>query len=404
MYPDLSYILHAIFGTAPDNAFSVIKTFGLLLVLAILSAAVIMTLELKRKENMGLLQPMLEQRTIGAHASILSIVVNALIGWFIFFKLAYVVQNFPEFKIDPASIVFSMKGNWLAGILGAAIFAAMKFWEKKKTALPEPKVVNVKVYPHQRMADITMIAAVSGVVGAKIFALIEDLDRVISGEITLGALMGQFFSGAGLAVYGGLLTGFVCVLAYLLWKKIKPIHVMDAFASAWMVAYAVGRMGCQFSGDGDWGIPIEQIAQTGEVIYSYTKPGWLPDWLWGQTYPHNVAEMGERIPGCTFRYCHELPVPVFPTPIYEFVICMTIAAFLWIIRKRIKIAGMLFFIFLIFNGMERWYIENFRINDKYQFLGGEYTQAQFIAAGLMLAGIIGVVVLWLRNRNPKPAV
>jgi len=390
MYPDLSYFFYKTIGTQPDNAFSIIKTFGLLLVLAILSAAALMIKELKRKEAQGLLKPTIEEHIIGKPASIGEMIGNAIVGFLLFFKVAFILVNFETFKIDPAGVVFSTKGNWILGIIGAGVFAALKYYEKQKTALPSPKVQKVAVYPHERMADITMLAAISGVVGAKVFALVEGI-----GEMSWEQIVAQFFSGAGLAIYGGLLVGFACVFSYLLWKKINPIHVMDAFAPAYMVSYAVGRMGCQLSGDGDWGIPIDQLP--------WTKPGWIPDWFWGQTYPNNVADAGHKMADCAFRYCYELPTPVFPTPIWEIAASLLIAGFLWSIRKKITIPGMLFFIFLIFNGIERWFVEYIRINDTYEFMGGQYSQAQFIAAGLMLAGVIGTLVLWIRGRNQRMA-
>ncbi len=390
MFPDLSYFLHKLIGTNPDNIFSIVKTFGLLLVLAILSAAVIMVKELKRKEAQGLLKPVEETTVIGEPASIMELIINSLIGFFLFFKIAYIIPNFAEFQLDPAALVFSSKGNWLAGILGAALFAGMKFQEKKKAQLDKPKVIKSLVYPHERMADITMVAAISGVLGAKLFAIIEGI-----GELTWETLVSQFLSGAGLAIYGGLLVGFLVVFLYLLRKKIQPIHVMDAFAPAFMVAYAVGRIGCQLSGDGDWGVAIDQMA--------WAQPTWLPDFLWGQTYPNNVADAGSKMVDCAWRYCRELDTPVFPTPIWEVVASLAIAGFLWAIRKKVTIAGMLFFIFLIFNGIERWFVEYIRINDTYDFMGGSYTQAQFIAAGLILSGIVGIIVLWLRDKNQRIA-
>jgi hypothetical protein len=54
MYPDLSYFLHDVFGTAPDNWTSVVKTFGFFLALSFLTAAYLLFLELKRKKAEGL--------------------------------------------------------------------------------------------------------------------------------------------------------------------------------------------------------------------------------------------------------------------------------------------------------------------------------------------------------------
>ena len=57
MYPDLSYLAHALFGTEPDNWLSIFKTFGFLLALAFLASAVTFYHELKRKARQGIYVP-----------------------------------------------------------------------------------------------------------------------------------------------------------------------------------------------------------------------------------------------------------------------------------------------------------------------------------------------------------
>ncbi|MEJ0080779.1 MAG: hypothetical protein WDM78_07450 [Puia sp.] len=51
-------------------------------------------------------------------------------------------------------------------------------------------------------------------------------------------------------------------------------------------------------------------------------PSFLPNWLFGYPYPHNVIGAGIKIPGCTGPYCSYLPIPVFPTPFYETIVCL----------------------------------------------------------------------------------
>ncbi len=402
MYPDLSYILHALIGTEPDNIFSIVKTFGLFLVFAILSAAFMLAKELKRKEDEGLLKPVKIKVVEGKPASVMDLLLNGLFGFVLGFKFFYIISHKDDFIHDPASVVFSTDGTWGWGIILAIIFAGIKFWEKNKSKLPKPVEKVVEVHPYERMGDITVLAAVSGIIGAKIFALAEDVGALFNGEISLSQMIDQFFSGSGLAIYGGLIVAFITVYFYVKKKGIAPIHVMDAIAPALLIAYGIGRLGCHFSGDGDWGI-----------INLAANPGWLPDWLWAFDYPHNVIDSqqhdpmtGEllreqitQIPDCTWRYCTKLTNPVWPTSVYEFIMMMILGGTLWVIRKRVKIAGMLFFIYLIMNGFERFWIEKIRVNPKNEILGLQTTQAEFIAVIFMLIGIIGCVVLWQRNKK-----
>jgi prolipoprotein diacylglyceryltransferase len=90
-------------------------------------------------------------------------------------------------------------------------------------------------------------------------------------------------------------------------------------APTMMFAYAFGRIGCQISGDGDWGIPN-----------THPKPfSWMPDWLWAYSYPHNVIGEGKPIAGCDGPYCNELFPAVYPTPLYEIIACFILFAVLW---------------------------------------------------------------------------
>ena len=93
------------------------------------------------------------------------------------------------------------------------------------------------------------------------------------------------------------------------------------------------------------------------------------------------------------RYCHQLEPGVYPTPIYETVLSLIGFGTLYAIRHRIKIAGMLFFIYMIYNGIERFFIEQIRVNDRYDFMGLDWSQAQYISVGFVLVGLAGVYYL-----------
>ncbi|MEO0877297.1 MAG: prolipoprotein diacylglyceryl transferase family protein, partial [Bacteroidota bacterium] len=195
--------------------------------------------------------------------------------------------------------------------------------------------------------------------------------------------MGQLLSGDGWTIYGGLIGGFIGTYIYLRRKNIEILPVLDAVAPALIVSYGVGRMGCHFSGDGDWGIPAAP------------QPDWwfLPDWLWAQDYPRNVLNRGVEMAECVGRYCSHLPDPVYPTSVYETTMAFTIGLILWSLRKRVTPwPGLLFAIYLIFNGIERYFIEGIRVNNRHEVLGG-FTQAEFIALILTAIGIVWT--LWL---------
>ena len=90
--------------------------------------------------------------------------------------------------------------------------------------------------------------------------------------------------------------------------------------------------------------------------------------------------------------CYQLTNPVYPTAFYEIIMAGLIFVFLWNIRKRINIAGILFFVYLTLNGIERFFIEKIRVNTEYNILGG-ITQAEIISFCLILIGIVGIYFL-----------
>ncbi|NRA49950.1 MAG: hypothetical protein HRU12_12520, partial [Phaeodactylibacter sp.] len=195
MYPDLSYLFHDLFGTPADNWLSIFKTFGLLLVLAIISAAFILYYELKRKAKEGLFKPEQVKIELGKPPTPSEIASNGIWGFILGFKVIYAYQNFEALKADAAEILLSLEGSWAGGLIAGILFAGYRYWNGQKQALPKPKKAIRNIYPHDRISEITIIAAISGVVGAKFFAVIEDIPALLEDP------MGTLLSGGGLAIY-----------------------------------------------------------------------------------------------------------------------------------------------------------------------------------------------------------
>jgi phosphatidylglycerol:prolipoprotein diacylglycerol transferase len=122
---------------------------------------------------------------------------------------------------------------------------------------------------------------------------------------------------------------------------------------------------------------------------SVKAPGFLPIWLFAYNYPHNVLSEGDRFPDCSDQqYCSFLPVPVFPTPFYETVTCLLLFGGLMALRKRITFPGGLFAVYLVMNGVERFLVETIRVNTKYDIFGIHPSQAELIALGLVVSGVL----------------
>ncbi|MBK9723109.1 MAG: prolipoprotein diacylglyceryl transferase [Saprospiraceae bacterium] len=382
MWPDFSYILHSLIGTDPDNAFSVIKTFGLFLGIAFIASASLLHLEFIRKESQGLIKGRLEKIIIYKPLDYREILLQSLINFILAFKVAYIFNHFDVFKNDPAAILFSTKGNFLSGLILFVITAIWYYYKMTKETEKEIITKEVFINPQERVTNITFVAAIYGLIGSKLFSVLENFNSFIKDPI------GEFFSGSGLTIYGGLILAFIMVTRYVKSKGIRPLHMMDAAAPSLMIGYCVGRMGCHFSGDGDWGILNET-----------SKPSWfiLPDSWWAYSYPHNVLNEGTAIANCTWKYCNELIPSVYPTPLYEILLAGFITLILWNLRTRIHRAGVLFFVYCLLNGIERFFIEFIRVNPRYDIGGLHLSLSQFIALSLIAIGIIGSWFYWKKN-------
>lgn len=201
--------------------------------------------------------------------------------------------------------------------------------------------------------ELVIAAAVGGVVGAKLWFSLQEGDWSLS----------QLFSGTGLVWYGGALGGAAAVVAFAAWRKILNLTLLDVTAPALAAGYAVGRIGCQLSGDGDYGKPT--------------------DAFWGMGYPNGTVPTP---PG----------VHVHPTPIFETILMGLLAIVLWRLRNRFA-PGVLFAIYLIASSIERFVIEFLRRNES---LALGLTLAQWTSVVL---AAIGLAMLLAWRDKPVPA-
>lgn len=382
MYPNLQYAFNDLFGVN-IGFLAYLQSFGFLVAISFLLANYTMTLEMKRKEKDGILKPIkrrLSPEDVEKQRKS-DIIGSAFFGFLIGFKLIPVIffgtdgEPLPDFLL-------SLKGNWLFGLLLSAGMGAYRYYSLKKEPLPKESK-DLIIHPHQLMGNLTIAAAVSGLLGAKVFHNLENWSDFIQDPI------GNLLAFSGLTFYGGLIVGGATVLYIARKNGIHWRQMIDIGAPAMMLAYGVGRLGCHISGDGDWGI-----------VNLAAKPSWFswaPDWLWAYQYPHNVLREGVPIDGCEGEYCFQLAEAVYPTPLYEAAACITLFFVLWGLRKRLTIPGMLFSIYLVMNGMERFLIEKIRVNNKMDFLGMNLTQAELISFSLILAGIVGIIYF---RKNP----
>jgi prolipoprotein diacylglyceryltransferase len=429
MYPNLYYVFKDWFGVE-WQPLSFLNTFGLMVAVGFVAAAWTLTSELKRKEKQGLLQPREESIIVGQPASVSDLISNFILGFIFGYKFLGLFFAKPE-EIPAQEYIFSIEGSILGGITIAFLMSGLKWWDKNKVKLNVPEKRTIRIWPHDRVGDIVIIALVFGILGAKLFDNLEHWDEFWAHPIE------RLFSQSGLTFYGGLILAAIAVCWYATTKSIKLKHLMDAAAPGLMIAYAIGRIGCQVAGDGDWGIynsayvldnqgkvalanpgdfqkALEKnstyflqgkVIESGVVNYvtdrtylnlqsvphkSVKAPGFLPVWLFAYNYPQNVNIDGILMPQITDEHNRMLPSPVFPTPLYETIICTVLFLIMWWKRKDIKTPYMMFGLYLSLNGIERFIIEMMRVNITYGSVA--LTQAEIIAIMLIVSGIILMIV------------
>ena len=202
-----------------------------------------------------------------------------------------------------------------------------------------------------------LVAIPSGIVGAKVFHILEHMD-----EFTRDPLA-TIFSGAGLSVYGGLLLALAVSILVIRRSRESVLEVFDLSTPTLSLGYAIGRIGCHVAGDGCYGIPTALFL--------------------GNAYPNGIVPTSAE---------------VLPASLFESFISFLILIAILQLRKRELPAGMLFFIYLILNGVPRFFIEFIRLNPT--FLG--FTQAQYVAILIVITGIVGIIMV-RRKASSTPA-
>ena len=387
MYPKLSDLINHLLGT---NISLPVQTYGFFVALAFLAAGFTVYLELRRKEKAGIIHGQKKEITKGKPATWKELAITGMISFIIGFKLGGIILEYGKFDQDPSAYLFSSEGNVLTGLVMAVAYIYLTWRRKKREALEKPRKVTVTIHPYQLTTNIILVAAIFGLIGSKIFDVVEHIDELFRDPA------GVLFSFSGLTFYGGLIVAAFAVGTYAEMNRIPWPVIADTVAPGLMLAYGTGRIGCQLSGDGCWG-----------VVNTLPKPGWLswlPDRMWSFNYPNNVINEGVPITGCEGDHCYVLAQAVFPTPIYETTVAYLLFLLLWSLRKKLRLPGTLFAIYLIVNGTARLFIEQIRVNIRYDFLGWQVTQAEMIAIGLITAGISGIFFFrWWNKKRYDPA-
>ncbi|MEA2178896.1 MAG: phosphatidylglycerol---prolipoprotein diacylglyceryl transferase [Solirubrobacteraceae bacterium] len=203
--------------------------------------------------------------------------------------------------------------------------------------------------PEEWAYEMVLVGVVGGLVGAKLYYVIQH-----GAEFSLSGIV----SGSGLVWYGGLIGGVILMLVWAERRGFRNLHLCDIAGICIPLGYAIGRIGCQVSGDGDYGTTSS-----------------LP---WAMPYPDGTVPTTED---------------VHPTPIYETFAMGIVALGLWHLRDRVR-PGIIFALYLILAGLERFLIEFIRRNT--DAVAG-LTAAQLWSVAMVIGGIAWIAVVLRRQ-------
>ncbi len=374
MYPTISDLIYDLIGIRIPLP---IQSFGFFLALSFIVVAFLLSYEFKRLQGLNKFPILTRKVEKGKPATINELILTGVISFLLGFKLVGAIFDYKMFSENPQEFVFSSQGSLIGGLLIAAVAVYLVYRDKNKKKLAKPIIEVETISPKELASSIIFIGAIWGIIGAKVFHNLEYIQDFVKDPIE------ALISFSGLTYYGGLIVATTALYFYARKRKINFIQLADIAAPTIILAYGIGRIGCQVSGDGDWGI-----------VNTAPMPNWLsflPEWVWAYNYPHNVLNEGIPIVGCVGNHCMQLAEPVFPTPLYETTMSLIIFGILWFIRLRIKAFGVLFSIFLIFSAVERYLIEQIRVNSKYDFGFVQITQAELISFVFLILGIAGII-------------
>lgn len=199
--------------------------------------------------------------------------------------------------------------------------------------------------------NMILLIGLAGLLGSKLWHLLERPAEFFADPL------GLLFSPFGFAWFGALVGGIATILLIARYYRIPMLLMLDTCAPGAAIGYALGRMGCLLSGDGDYGVPTT-----------------LP---WCMRFPNGLVPTTD---------C------VHPTPIYEFLSNGLIALWLWKEGGHAaagrRSTGTVLGEYLLLTGAARFLVEFIRINPPV-WLG--MTNAQLASIGSMVFGVLLLV-------------
>lgn len=219
--------------------------------------------------------------------------------------------------------------------------------------------------------DIAMLSIFSGIIGARVFFVIQFWDELFAGRPFSAVFR---VDKGGIVFYGGFIAAFTVLCIYSFRKKLSIRLILDLAAPAIALGHAFGRLGCFLQG----------------CCFGRCAPADFPGAV---RFPAGSMPF-HRYPGPDGLHS----LPLYPVQLYEFVLNLLLSALLVFLLRKNRKPGRIAAFYLIAYAVIRFTIEFFRGDHTDSFLG--MTPSQNIALFVMLP--LGILVYFLFPRGEVP--
>ena len=229
-----------------------------------------------------------------------------------------------EFNINPVAFTAFDKDIYWYGIIimSGIILALFLMWRRTKNMSDVDKATSKITW--NNITDMVLFMLPVGVICARLYFCIFKWDYY-------GSHLEDIFKiwNGGLAIYGGIIGGFVTGVIYCKVKKIQVFEMADFCIPYLALCQSIGR----------WGNFVNQEAFGAETD-SFFKMGLFNN------------ELGKYV------YYH-------PAFLYESICTLLIFIILLIVSKRKKFSGQIMFLYFMLYGIARFFIEGLRMDSLY---------------------------------------
>lgn len=226
--------------------------------------------------------------------------------------------------------------------------------------------------------DIFIIAIIFGIIGARIYYVLFNLDYYMKDPVKILDIR-----GGGLAVYGGIILTFIALFVYFRIKKIEALKVLDIAIIGLPLGQAIGRWGNFFN--------MEAFGTyTNNLFAMRLNKSKLDGSVIDMNQLLNIIKDGDT------EY-----IQAHPTFLYESFFCLLLFVILIIaIVKFHKFNGEILSMYLVGYGIIRFFIEALRTDS---LMIGTFKISQIVAVVCFLVGLVFILIniyklLFLKNK------